>query len=70
MFLLHIIYSVISRKKIEQTNSALEERMMSKVGELSDQLKDLKYLLEKIDKAKAGKQDGTQVQEISVDLVN
>ena len=44
--------------------------MMSKVGELSDQLKDLKDLLEKIDKAKAGKQDGTQVQEISVDLVN
>ena len=63
-------YFVISREKIEQTSSALEERMMSKVGELSDQLKDLKDLLEKIDKAKAGKQDGTQVQEISVDLVN
>ena len=63
-------YFVISREKIEQTSSALEERMMSKVDELSDQLKDLKYLLEKIDKAKAGKQDSTQVQEISVDLVN
>jgi len=44
--------------------------MMSKVDELSDQLKDLKYLLERIDKAKAGQQEGTQVQEITVDLVN
>ena len=62
MFLFHIIYSVISRKKIEQTNSALEERMMSKVGELSDQLKDLKYLLEKIDKAMPGKHGEAQVK--------
>ena len=65
-----IHYFVISREKIEQTSSALEERMMSKVDELSDQLKDLKYLLERIDQAKAGKQEGTQVQEITVDLVN
>ena len=55
-------YFVISREKIEQTSSALEERMMSKVDELSDQLKDLKYLLEKIDKAKAGQHGEAQVE--------
>jgi len=63
-----IHYFVISREKIEQTSSALEERMMSKVDELSDQLKDLKYLLERIDKAKAGQHGDAPVEESPVIL--
>lgn len=55
-------YFVISREKIEQTSSALEERMMSKVDELSDQLKDLKDLLENIVKAMPRKHGEAQVE--------
>ena len=42
--------------------------MMSKVDELSDQLKDLKYLLERIDKAKAGQHGDAPVEESPVIL--
>lgn len=44
--------------------------MNSKVDGLADQLKDLKNLLEKIDKAMAGKHDYVHVEEVTVDLVN
>ena len=55
---------------MEQTSNALEEKMMSKVDELTDQLKDLKDLLKKIDTTMAGKHVDTHMEEITVDLVN
>ena len=63
-------YSVVPREKMEQTSNALKEKMMSKVDELTDQLKDLKDLLKKIDTTMAEKHVDTHMEEITVDLIN
>ena len=40
--------------------------MTTRVDELAEQLKDLKYLLEKIDKAMAGRQELADVEKVAI----
>ena len=40
--------------------------MMNKVDELKDQLKNIKCLLEKMDKARGARQEGTRMEEVAV----
>ena len=40
--------------------------MMNKVDELKDQLKNIKCLLEKMDKARGPRQEGTRMEQVAV----
>ena len=40
--------------------------MMNKVDELKDQLKNIKCLLEKMDKARSAMQEGTRMEQVAV----